>query len=59
MSEARVFRHHFDEGTAVQVLQNSLSEIGTHRELLERDGLYARYWKRQSGGFMGFSEAAE
>ncbi|MAQ85929.1 MAG: multidrug ABC transporter ATP-binding protein [Maritimibacter sp.] len=36
-----------------------IAEIGTHRELLERDGLYARYWKRQSGGFMGFSEAAE
>jgi ATP-binding cassette subfamily B multidrug efflux pump len=27
-------------------------EQGTHAELLEADGLYARMWKRQSGGFL-------
>ncbi|WP_425050994.1 ABC transporter ATP-binding protein [Psychromarinibacter sp. S121] len=36
-----------------------IAESGTHRELLEHEGLYARFWKRQSGGFMGYSEAAE
>lgn len=34
-------------------------EEGTPEELLEKDGLYARYWKRQSGGFIGTKEAAE
>jgi ATP-binding cassette subfamily B protein len=36
-------------------------EEGTHAELLARNGLYARYWERQSGGFLGTetAEAAE
>ena len=34
-------------------------EIGTHDDLLAEDGLYARYWHRQSGGFIGAREAAE
>jgi ATP-binding cassette subfamily B protein len=36
-------------------------EQGSHAELLARGGLYARYWDRQSGGFIGTEdvEAAE
>ncbi len=33
-------------------------EQGTHDDLLARGGVYARYWTRQSGGFLG-QEAAE
>ena len=37
-----------------------LVEEGTHEGLLARNGLYARYWNRQSGGFMPCEdEAAE
>jgi ATP-binding cassette, subfamily B, bacterial len=34
-------------------------ESGTHEELLSLGGLYARYWNRQSGGFIGLTDAAE
>ena len=35
-------------------------EQGTHADLLAKQGLYARYWARQSGGFLNFdAEAAE
>ncbi|HQU69740.1 MAG TPA: ABC transporter ATP-binding protein [Albidovulum sp.] len=34
-------------------------EDGTHAQLLAAGGLYARYWNRQSGGFIGLDEAAE
>ena len=29
-----------------------IAEQGTHAELLDRNGLYAGFWKRQSGGFL-------
>ncbi|MCL4186105.1 MAG: ABC transporter ATP-binding protein/permease [Rhodobacteraceae bacterium] len=34
-------------------------EEGGHASLLAGGGLYARYWNRQSGGFIGLAEAAE
>ncbi len=33
-------------------------EEGTHDELLAREGQYARFWQRQSGGFLGMDEDA-
>ncbi|HMO06803.1 MAG TPA: ABC transporter ATP-binding protein [Paracoccaceae bacterium] len=33
-------------------------EQGSHADLLDRGGVYARYWARQSGGFIGVDEAA-
>ncbi|MFD0982195.1 ABC transporter ATP-binding protein [Tropicimonas aquimaris] len=36
-----------------------IAEEGTHADLLAKDGLYARYWQRQSGGFLNITEAAE
>lgn len=32
--------------------QGRIVESGSHDSLLEQDGLYARYWERQSGGFL-------
>ena len=34
-------------------------EQGTHADLLAKGGLYARYWNRQSGGFINVQDAAE
>ncbi len=34
-------------------------EEGTHDQLLAENGLYARYWNRQSGGFINVKDAAE
>jgi len=33
-------------------------EDGPHAALLQRNGLYARFWARQSGGFIGLEDAA-
>jgi ATP-binding cassette subfamily B multidrug efflux pump len=30
-----------------------IAEIGSHDTLLAQEGLYSRYWARQSGGFIG------
>ncbi|OSQ49883.1 ABC transporter ATP-binding protein [Marivita geojedonensis] len=38
--------------------QGHIAEVGTHDALLAKGGLYARYWDRQSGGFIG-AQAAE
>ncbi len=32
--------------------QGKIVEDGTHQELLAHDGIYAKLWKRQSGGFL-------
>ena len=32
-------------------------ETGTHAELIAREGLYARLWKRQTGGFVAADDA--
>ncbi len=37
-----------------------VAEVGSHAELLRQpNGLYARFWNRQSGGFIGTEDAAE
>ena len=37
----------------------AIAEEGSHAELLARNGLYARFWARQSGGFIGLDEEEE
>jgi ATP-binding cassette subfamily B protein len=40
--------------------QGHIAESGSHIELLAKGGLYAKYWARQSGGFIGVDvKAAE
>ena len=42
------------------VLENGrIVETGSHEALLQAQGLYARFWARQSGGFIGVKDAAE
>ncbi|UTW07190.1 ABC transporter ATP-binding protein [Pseudomonas benzenivorans] len=37
----------------VVIDQGQIVESGSHRQLLERGGLYARLWQHQTGGFVG------
>ena len=34
-------------------------EEGTHKTLIESNGLYRQYWDKQSGGFITTEQAAE
>jgi ABC-type multidrug transport system fused ATPase/permease subunit len=35
-----------------------IAEEGSHVALLAKGGLYARFWARQSGGFIGLEDEA-
>ncbi|WP_445147446.1 ABC transporter ATP-binding protein [Dyella sp. Tek66A03] len=39
--------------------KGQIVETGTHSELIARGGLYARLWKRQTGGFVAAEDPAE
>ena len=37
----------------ILVIDNGrIAEEGTHQELIDKNGLYAKLWKHQSGGFL-------
>jgi ATP-binding cassette, subfamily B, multidrug efflux pump len=37
--------------------KGKIVDSGTHSQLVARGGLYARLWKRQSGGFIARDDA--
>jgi ATP-binding cassette subfamily B multidrug efflux pump len=37
----------------VVIDQGRIVETGSHRQLIEHGGLYARLWQHQTGGFVG------
>ena len=39
--------------------EGRIVEQGNHADLLAQNGLYARYWNRQSGGFLGTDDDVE
>ncbi len=39
--------------------EGRIVEEGSHADLLTQNGLYARYWSRQSGGFLGTDDDRE
>ena len=39
--------------------KGKIVEDGTHSDLLALNGLYSRYWNRQSGGFIGLENPHE
>ena len=38
--------------------EGRIIEEGTHKTLLRKRGVYANFWERQSGGFLGVDEIA-
>ena len=42
----------------VVMYKGRIVETGAHNELIAADGLYARLWKRQTGGFVAVDDAA-
>lgn len=46
-------------GRIVVLDQGQIAEEGPHDVLLAKSGLYARFWARQSGGFLDAQDAAE
>lgn len=39
--------------------RQKIAEAGTHDELLAEEGIYARFWRSQSGGFLGIDPVSK